>query len=376
MIKNKENIDKFIEIVNRSVSPKGHVDWSLVQIECNTQFGEESSSNSWRKRFERISKKITKQEIKMPHNYENDKKNMIDLLSKAMSISVLEKKINLTKYEILGLIKEINDEGLYQIVEGLNGYQVNKNQVGPKQVYQHSFGELTKKSIMVISDSHMGSIYELVDYLVFVYKEAKKRGITEVYHIGDISDGYYTNRPEQIYSLKCIGFDAQVDNIIANYPKEEGITTYFILGNHDETHIRNGGANLGIAVSRDRSDMKYLGIGSARVMLTPNCSMDLLHPLDGSSYALSYSGQKYMDALTGGDKPNILVVGHHHKAMYMFYRNIHYYEVPSTCLQSSWEKRKRINNTAGAWILNIEVDSQGTVTSITNELIPHYVNKK
>ena len=106
---------------------------------------------------------------------------------------------------------------------------------------------------MVISDSHMGSIYELVDYLVFVYKEAKKRGITEVYHIGDISDGYYTNRPEQIYSLKCIGFDAQVDNIIANYPKEEGITTYFILGNHDETHIKNGGANLGIAVSRDRS---------------------------------------------------------------------------------------------------------------------------
>jgi predicted phosphodiesterase len=376
MIKNKENIDTFIEIVNRSVGPKGHVDWSLVQIECNTQFGEESSSDAWRKRFERISKKITKQKIKMPHNYENDKKNMIDLLSKAMSMSVLEKKINLTKYEILGLIKEINDEGLYQVIEVANGYQINKKIMTPKMLYQHSFGEVTKKSIMVISDSHMGSIYELVDYLVFVYKEAKKRGITEVYHIGDISDGYYTNRPEQIYSLKCIGFDAQLQNVVDNYPKEDGITTYFILGNHDETHIRNGGANIGIAIEKFRPDMKYLGIGSARIMITPNCSMDLLHPLDGSSYALSYSGQKYMDSLTGGDKPNILLVGHHHKAMYMFYRNIHYYEVPSTCLQSSWEKRKRINNTAGAWILNIEVDSQGTITSITNELIPHYVHKK
>ena len=116
--------------------------------------------------------------------------------------------------------------------------------------------------------------------------------------------------------------------------------------------------------------MKYLGIGSARIMLTNNCSMDLLHPLDGSSYALSYSGQKYMDSLTGGDKPNVLLVGHHHKAMYMFYRNIHYYEVPSTCIQSDWEKRMRLNNTAGAWVLNINIDDQGTITSITNELIP------
>ena len=36
-----------------------------------------------------------------------------------------------------------------------------------------------------------------------------------------------------------------------------GITTYFILGNHDETHIRNGGANTGIAIARARPDMKY-----------------------------------------------------------------------------------------------------------------------
>ena len=51
-----------------------------------------------------------------------------------------------------------------------------------------------------------------------------------------------------------------------------------------------------------------------KIMLTPNCRMDLFHPLDGSSYAVSYSGQKYMDSITGGDKPNILFVGHHHKS--------------------------------------------------------------
>ena len=376
MVNTKENTEAFISIVKQAPNSNGQPNWGLISVRCNERFDEETKKDTWRMRYNKIMLKGVNKKLKISPNYEDIKKLIPLNLKKPATIEILETRFKLSKYEILGLIKEINDEGLYQIVEGLNGYQVNKNQVGPKQVYQHSFGELTKKSIMVISDSHMGSIYELVDYLVFVYKEAKKRGITEVYHIGDISDGYYTNRPEQIYSLKCIGFDAQVDNIIVNYPKEEGITTYFILGNHDETHIKNAGANLGIAVSRDRSDMKYLGIGSARVMLTPNCSMDLLHPLDGSSYALSYSGQKYMDALTGGDKPNILVVGHHHKAMYMFYRNIHYYEVPSTCLQSSWEKRKRINNTAGAWILNIEVDSQGTVTSITNELIPHYVHKK
>lgn len=375
MLDTEENQEAFIEIIKRHIGKTGRVNWNKVTPECNKLFGYDGNNDLYRTRYNRIRWKKDVVKTETPKDYTCIKKILLEELKKEVPISKLERVLKISKYEILGLIKEVNDEGLYQIAEKTNGYQISKCIVQPKLIYQHYFGNVTKESIMVVSDSHMGSIYELVEFLNFLYEYAAKRGITKIYHIGDITDGLYTNRAEQIYALTAIGFDAQAKNIIDKYPRKEGITTYFILGNHDETHIRNGGANIGIAISRARPDMIYLGIGTARVMLAPNCSMDMLHPLDGSSYALSYSGQKYMDALTGGDKPNILLVGHHHKAMYMFYRNIHYYEVPSTCLQSNWEKRNRINNTAGAWILNIEVDSLGTVVSISNELIPHYAKK-
>ncbi len=100
--------------------------------------------------------------------------------------------------------------------------------------------------------------------------------------------------------------------------------------------------------------------------------MDIFHPLDGSSYAISYSGQKYMDSISGGDKPNILFVGHHHKALYFPYRNIHYFEVPSLMAQSSWMKRKRIANESGAWFVKLTVDEQGTIVRIIPEHIKQY----
>lgn len=371
------DLDEFAEIVKQCTGKDGLINWGMVTINSNKKFGRMAHNDTWHARYDNMQMLKNISDDKVTHDYNKIKACLLEALKKPTFISVLEKTFGVSRYEILGMIKEINDDGLYQIAEGLGGFYINKNVAQPKRVYNQNVGNVAQTDIMVVGDSHMGSIYEQIAFLNYLYDLAEKRGITRIYHVGDVVDGHYVNkRQQQLYTLKCIGFEKQTQNVIDNYPYRRGITTYFILGNHDETFIQVGGANIGIAIARARPDMKYLGAGSARVMLTPNCSMDLLHPLDGSSYALSYSGQKYMDALTGGDKPNILLVGHHHKAMYMFYRHIHYLEVPSTCLQSDWEKRNRINNTAGAWILHIKIDEQGTIVSITNELIPHYAKKE
>ena len=376
MSKGNINLDEFAEIIKQCTGKDGLINWGIVTINCNKKFGRTAGNGTWHARYDSMLKLEKTSENKIACDYNKIKTCLLEILKKPTFISVLEKTFEVSKYEILGVIKEINDEGLYQITEGVNGFYINKNPAQPKRVYIQDVGKVSEIEIMVVSDSHMGGIYEQIPFLNYLYDLASKRGITRVYHIGDVVDGHYVKkREQQLYALKYIGFERQSQHVIDDYPYREGIITYFILGNHDETFIQTSGANIGIAISRARPDMKYLGTGSARVMLTRNCSMDLLHPLDGSSYALSYSGQKYMDALTGGDKPNILLVGHHHKAMSMFYRNIHYFEVPSTCLQSDFEKRMRINNTAGAWILHIKIDEEGTVVSIASELIPHYVKK-
>ena len=38
--------------------------------------------------------------------------------------------------------------------------------------------------------------------------------------------------------------------------------------------------------------MIYLGQSDAVISLTPNCTLELRHPLDGTAYALSYKLQK------------------------------------------------------------------------------------
>ena len=62
---------------------------------------------------------------------------------------------------------------------------------------------------------------------------------------------------QQIYEIFKFGVDEQAEYIIENYPKREEITTDFIIGNHDNTAIINGGANIGKMIAREREDMNY-----------------------------------------------------------------------------------------------------------------------
>lgn len=377
-MKIKLSNEEHYKIVHAAVEETFHCG-KLNRIKCYEKLREkfpDAGEENLRWVSTRVLKDIKRELVNKKEELENVKDKLIKYLLKPRKLSIVSQYFNIDKYQILGYVTEINSIGNYLIsVTAEDGdyiLAVSKERSIEKREYTHYIGEVKSKKFMVISDSHIGGIYEQISFLNYLYDLAVAKGIDTVYHIGDISDGYYRNRPEHIFSLHKHGADEQAEYIIRNYPKREGVTTYFILGNHDETHIRNGGADIGKRISDNRVDMVYLGIGHARVWLTPYCSMELLHPLDGSAYALSYSGQKYMDGLSGGDKPHILLVGHHHKAMYFVYRNIHYFEVPSTCMQSNWEKRKRISNTSGAWILEVKVDDEGTLTEVSPTSIIQY----
>ena len=298
--------------------------------------------------------------------------DIVSLANQKAFVDTIAKNFNISRYEVIGRVTEINEQGIYNIQIINDRLMLNKQVLRNTKKYVHAVGVERHFKFLVMGDTHLCGIYEQLSFVHYLYDYAKSLGITNVYHVGDISDGYYRNRPDHIYGLHKIGFDEQAEYIARNYPKREGMTTYFITGDHDETRIKNGGADIGKKLSAMREDLIYLGVGSAMIQLTPNCNMQLFHPLDGSSYAVSYSGQKYMDSLSGGDKPNLIFTGHHHKGMYFIYRNIHYFEVPSTCLQSSWEKRLKLNNVSGAWIVELDIDEDGSVTHLKAEQIPHY----
>ena len=223
----------------------------------------------------------------------------------------------------------------------------------------------------IIGDTQIGSKYTQLSYLHRFYDICVREGIANVYHTGDITDGIKM-RPGHEYELYEVSADEMRDDVVMHYPKREGITTHFITGNHDASLYKHVGYDIGRAIAQMRSDMRYLGRDCAVINLTPNCTLELRHPWDGTAYAISYKLQKMIEAMESDSKPNILAVGHYHKAEYIFYRNVHALQTGCFQGQTPFTRGKGISVHLGGWIVTIKVDSTGTIQSFAPQFIPYY----
>jgi len=234
----------------------------------------------------------------------------------------------------------------------------------------------------LIADTHLCSKKEDLDSLNAYYDEVARRGIKVVYHCGDISDGQDVYRG-QLSELKVWGVAKQAEYIIKNYPKRKGVVTKFITGNHDLRAMEKQGVDIGALIVNGvqdpdtlehipgRKDMVYLGQMYARVEVAKGVYLDLVHADGGMSYAVSYKAQKYIDALEGGSKPNLLGRGHLHQAMYFDHRNIHVFEAGCFQRQTIFLKRKGITPKIGGWIIHAKIE-KGSVVRVIPEYIKFY----
>ena len=223
----------------------------------------------------------------------------------------------------------------------------------------------------LMGDTQINSKYTQLTYLHHFYKICEYRGITDVYHTGDIDEGEEM-RIGHKYECYTQGGDDHKNEIVKNYPKIDGITTHFITGNHDASIYKKCGMDIGKAIAAERPDMHYLGRDCARIEITPHCVLELRHPWDGTAYALSYKPQKMIEAMEADSKPNILAIGHYHKLEYLFYRNIHCFQTGCFQMQTPFTRGKGISVHLGGWIITIDVDDEGHIQRIVPEMIPFY----
>jgi len=223
----------------------------------------------------------------------------------------------------------------------------------------------------LMGDTQINSKYTQLTHLHDFYDICEESGIKDVYHTGDLDEGEQMRTGHQ-YECYTQGADDHVSEIVKTYPQRDGITTHFITGNHDASILKRCGHNIGNVVGASRPDMNYLGQDCAIVQLTPNCSMLLMHPWDGSAYSISYKPQKIAEALQGGEKPNILAIGHYHKAEYLFYRNIHIFQTGTFQAQTPFMRGKSIAAMMGGWIVEVKLDADGSIVSVKQEFIPYY----
>lgn len=223
----------------------------------------------------------------------------------------------------------------------------------------------------IMGDTQLGSKYAQISYLHDFYDRCAREGIKDVYHTGDITDGLKM-RVGHEYELYAVSADDMRDDVIKNYPYREGITTHFITGNHDASIYKQVGYDIGQAIANARPDMKYLGRDCAVIHITPNCTLELRHPWDGTAYALSYKIQKMIEAMESDSKPNILAVGHYHKAEYLFYRNVHALQTGCFQGQTPFTRGKGISVHLGGWIVEVEVNEKGTIKAFKSQFVPYY----
>lgn len=227
----------------------------------------------------------------------------------------------------------------------------------------------------LMGDTQLGSKYAQLTHLNTYYDICESEGIENVYHTGDITDGLKMRTGHE-FELYVTSADEMEADVIANYPRRNGITTHFITGNHDASIFKLVGHDVGMAIAKDRPDMNYLGRDCAVVDLTPNCSLELRHPWDGTAYAISYKIQKMIEAMESDSKPKILAVGHYHKQEQLFYRNVHAFQTGCFQGQTPFTRGKGISIALGGWIVTIKVDEAGTIKRIIPEFIPFYSSIK
>lgn len=229
-------------------------------------------------------------------------------------------------------------------------------------------------------DNHLGSRYERLDALNALYDIYEKEGVSVVYNTGNYIDGEARFNKHDLHTH---GMDNQIEYFIQNYPKRKGITTYFIAGDdHEGWYTQREGVDIGKytamkAKEAGRNDLVYLGYMEADVILKAKngkTTLRVLHPGGGSSYAVSYTVQKIIESYQGGEKPDVLLVGHYHKSEYNFCRGVHAVQTGTTMDQSPFMRKKRLAAHLGGWIIEMATDDNGAVTRFKQEFIPFYDN--
>ena len=159
-----------------------------------------------------------------------------------------------------------------------------------------SYDTIPDEQILIVSDTHIGSKYENEDYQKEAYKFAKDHGIRTVIHGGDLVQSTYTN-VKQEYTNE----ERQIEHLICDYPYDEDIKTYILLGNHDfNTFAKEKYLQM---VMEHREDFDIMGCKRAYLNWLGNL-ICILHP-----------AKRYQINFPNID-PLIYLKGHSHKLTY------------------------------------------------------------
>lgn len=222
----------------------------------------------------------------------------------------------------------------------------------------------------LIGDTQIGSMYQRLDALKLFYERCAAEDITDIFHAGDVIDGWRVYKGQE-FELAPNGrsWPEQRDMFAEAVPKIAGMRTIFITGNHDSSFKKLVGLVAGEELQHARPDWKFIGQDVGSLILKTKAghqfTVQLFHPGGGiNQYALSYRPQRIIESIPGGQKPDLLAIGHFHKSFYIpSYRNITALCVGCFQSQTPFMATQSIAAHIGGWIITVALGERRKLTS-------------
>jgi hypothetical protein len=212
-------------------------------------------------------------------------------------------------------------------------------------------------------DQHIGSKYFRQDVLDDVYARYSKAKVQAVFNTGNWIDGV---APFNRHDLVAHGLEEQVQLLARVYPRAK-FPTYAITGDdHEGWWAQREGIDVGNYTQNRMQEAGHLwhdlGYMEAHIRLKnannpkATATLAVVHPGGGSAYAYSYSIQKIVESLEGGEKPNVAFYGHYHKMWSGNVRNVWVFQTGCTQDQTPFMRKKRLEAHVGAYMVGLEQD--------------------
>lgn len=394
MSRSKKTDSKYLRILNSTVTSvrrdnNDKNDWKqtlavMQQHFPNRKMSKESVRNSYRRLMNvnnvngivkrRDDKRMGRTTLEQRLLAEVKRKKPMLLLMERLEATEDEIKIavanlQMAGYRAIAIFKEDGVTFVHNRVRANSSVPLLSGDEKGEDIFDKMQGNTV--TFAVVSDTHFGSSMADKKNLNKFYDEIEARGITTVLHAGDLTDGYYPNRPTSILEQYAHGFTEQLNDFTKDFPKKDGITTYFITGNHDHTFMRQGLANIGEVVEDIREDMVYLGHNFGRVYVAPKVSVSLIHPTDGVSQNFN---KKIRDIIERSPerRSDIMCIGHYHKLAMVEHRGVSGYIVPSFQKKTSFMADMGIESIVGGMIFTVKTDNvTDEIISISTEVIKY-----
>lgn len=143
---------------------------------------------------------------------EEEKYFVKELYEEGYTIHEISEIVKLTFNETIAiLVREKNDLNLEELM---------------------AFDTILEDKVLILSDTHLGSIYENIEYLNMAYQYAKEQDIHVAFHTGDLIQSTFRNVQNQYQDEK-----KQLKHVQRDYPFLD-MKNYILLGNHDYNTLK------------------------------------------------------------------------------------------------------------------------------------------